>query len=975
MAIALLGLDRLPPGPPRDFFEAVHDLYDLAGQPGARVISAGIRRDHDLAETVSHETVSAVLRGTSLPSWAKVHSIVVELARHGVGRQDREAWVARTHNLWLRARAAMSGTAVGVDTRVSVQTPTRATLSPVTVTAAPPLIVAPRQPEPDGQIVGGLPERNPSFVGRELLLERMRADLEANAHAPLVLYGIGGVGKTQLAREYVHQFGHHYDVIWWVPADRAERARMSMVSLADRLRVPDHNNTELTALGVLSVLESRQISYVIVFDGVEDGEMRRLMPTTGGHVIVTTRDPGWAYDSSSVGLEVPDFDPAEAIQFLRRRDNQLTGQQADELATAFGRLPLVLEHVSALHQASGQSWAEIRAMLRDRASELFADAPSSHYPQSVGASLRLALERLTAANPMAAMVFELFAWLGPEPVSVWLLRAGRSGGVSPALARALHNPVQLNKAVVAICQLGLARLHHDSQRIEVQPVTRLALLDALGDDASERARRNVQEILTAADPGWPDDLPSWDMYREMAAHILPAGLVESRVGHAQHAVLHQIRYRYLVGEFEDAGRLARAAVTAWGEDDFLGPDNALVWRATRELANSLRALGQHEEARRFMVDLTERLRANAEYGEDHEETLATATGLAGDLRIAGEYREALRTDEDAQRRYLAQWGGADQRTIDSGRSLAASLRLNGDFAGAAAIDSRVLDHVRTTRGDRHRAVQGWVNALAEDLYGLGRYSEVVELQQHQREAGGRLAPIRELLLADRMVALARGGLGELGDAEGALRMNYHSCVESLGDDHEFTLAATVSYANVLRQRNLVDEAHVHATDAVSAYRRTFGPLNPLTLAAEVNLAAILRASGERNRARQADTAAHEVLRASVGERHPFFIAVTANLASDHALLGDHEGALMLAEQAYALALEVRGPTHPDTLAVAANLVIDRRAVGDGDGDGDTEHLLGEVLGTLRRTLGTAHPTVFLVASGLRVDLVIEPPSN
>ena len=76
MAIALPGPDRLPPGSRREFFEALHALYDTAGQPGARVISQWIRRRRDLAETVSHETVSAVLRGTTIPVWAKVHSIV-----------------------------------------------------------------------------------------------------------------------------------------------------------------------------------------------------------------------------------------------------------------------------------------------------------------------------------------------------------------------------------------------------------------------------------------------------------------------------------------------------------------------------------------------------------------------------------------------------------------------------------------------------------------------------------------------------------------------------------------------------------------------------------------------------------------------------------------------------------------------------------------------------------------------------------
>jgi NB-ARC domain/Tetratricopeptide repeat len=1028
VAIALVGLDKLPPGPPRDFFEALHVLYDQAGQPGARVISGDIRRDHLLRETVSHETVSAVLRGTALPGWAKVHSIVVVLLAQGVGQQDQEREVARIHRLWLRARSSLAATppappqpvpnarpeptppvtpAVSA-TASSASTPSSpAPSSPAGASAAsavlppepdppvlptgtaavgraartdsvgddverrpvmrgptmPPPLAPPRHPSPDSQIVGPLPERNPSFVGREHLLGRMRSALEAHPHSPLVLYGVGGVGKTQLAREYLHKFEHHYEVIWWVPADRPERARASLVSLADRLRVANQATAEQTAFGVLARLEWQQLTYVLVFDGAEEAEIRRLMPNAGGHVIVTSRDPAWAHESSNTAVEVTDFDSAEAIQFLRQRDHQMSGAKAEELTQAFGRLPLALDQLSALQLATGHSWDEIRDQLNGGAAGLFTE--------SVSATLRLALERLRSANPEAALVFELFAWFSPEPVSIALLRGGRSADVSFLLGRALQNPVRLHKSIGDICRFGLARLHADSQRIEVQPVSRLALRDVLTEEARNRAQQHVHVILAEADPGWPDELPTWEMHREMAAHVLPAGLVGSREEKGQQTVLNQIRYRNLIGEFEDASHLGQAAVTAWRDESFLGPDHELVLLATREWATSLRAVGRYLRSRQLTADATQRLRANSDYGDDHEQTLAMASSLADDLRFAGEYAEALATDEQTYRRCLAKWGESDPRTVASRHGLSVSLRLVGEFTRAMAADTRELDRHRTLHGERHVATLRWVNALAEDLYGLGRYRDVIELHQQLRERGGRLAPARDTLLADRTLALARRGLGELRDAFEALRDHYHGCIESFGDEHELTLSATMSYANALRQRN-PDEAHVHATDAVSAYLRTFGRGNPLTLAAEVNLAAILRTQGERNRALKADTAARDALRATLGDRHPYVIAATANLASDHALADDKAGALHLSELAYATATEVRGATHPDTLAIAANLTIDRWAGGEAS---QAEELLKDVLTTLRRTLGQTHPIVHDVASGNRLEIDIEPPPS
>ncbi|KFG01302.1 hypothetical protein IQ62_08545 [Streptomyces scabiei] len=79
-----------------------------------------------------------------------------------------------------------------------------------TTTATPALLV-------------NVPLRNTSFVGRQTLLRSVEEQLSAQDTAavlPHALHDLGGVGKSQLALEYIYTHQHDYKVICWIPAER-----------------------------------------------------------------------------------------------------------------------------------------------------------------------------------------------------------------------------------------------------------------------------------------------------------------------------------------------------------------------------------------------------------------------------------------------------------------------------------------------------------------------------------------------------------------------------------------------------------------------------------------------------------------------------------------------------------------------------------------------------------------------------------
>lgn len=98
----------MAPGPSRDLFHALHELYDHAGRPSLNTIAEGIAADDETPydDRVSHQTIGEMLHGRAMPKWRKWRSVVCYLAERTDPRRDIDAEAARFNSLWQAADSA-----------------------------------------------------------------------------------------------------------------------------------------------------------------------------------------------------------------------------------------------------------------------------------------------------------------------------------------------------------------------------------------------------------------------------------------------------------------------------------------------------------------------------------------------------------------------------------------------------------------------------------------------------------------------------------------------------------------------------------------------------------------------------------------------------------------------------------------------------------------------------------------------------
>jgi len=217
-----------------------------------------------------------------------------------------------------------------------------------------------------------IPPRNPHFTGRADRLTQIHTELTASSSTPAIrtLYGLGGVGKTELAVEYAHRFADDYEIMWWIDAEQPVLIPQQLCRLAARLGLPDHSITTDSVDQLLTELAARP-DWLIVFDNAQRPEdITRYRPSGAGHILVTSRTPRWGALGGRIEIDV--LDRLETVALLQRRVPQLPDDLADDLAAELGDLPLAAAQAAAYLEQTGLGSADYLRRFRTQRAALLA---------------------------------------------------------------------------------------------------------------------------------------------------------------------------------------------------------------------------------------------------------------------------------------------------------------------------------------------------------------------------------------------------------------------------------------------------------------------------------------------------------------------------------------------------------------------------------------------------------------------------
>ena len=597
----------------------------------------------------------------------------------------------------------------------------------------------------------------PVFSGRDTALGLLAGALAADASVVVTqaVYGLGGVGKSELVLHHAHAHRSNYQLVWWITAAGPEQVEAGLAALAGRLCPPVAlaGSTQDAAAWALGWLQCHD-RWLLILDNVDDpADITGLLgQLRGGHIVLTTRrDVNWQTIATPIRLDI--LDPGPAAQIIIDRTGHATGQdQADAAAVAaeLGFLPLALDQATAYMIQARIRPGHYLGTLRRHPTRLYATA-AGQAEQTIARLWDITIDAIRGRDPGAVRLLQILACYAPDNIPRVLLTGHDDSG-----------EIDEQLGLLASCSMITLTADSISMHRLVQAVTL-----AMSPPLDARPVDIALEWLNNAIPPDPDgNVTAWPLLRALIPHAdaltshYPDGQQPHRLGrvHNQFAIFYQSQ-----GDYQQALKLRESALRIY--QAHLEPDHPHLGTALGNLARTYSALGRAADALPLEQRALQITETALEPG--HPDVAIRLGNLARTYSALGRAADALPLEQRAlQITETALEPGHPDVAIRLG-NLARTYSALGRAADALPLEQRALQITETALEPGHPDVATVPGNLARTYGELGRPADALPLEQ-------RALQITETALGpghpDMATALGNLALtyGELGRAADAL---------------------------------------------------------------------------------------------------------------------------------------------------------------------------------------------------------------
>ncbi len=290
-------------------------------------------------------------------------------------------------------------------------------------------------------LVWNVPHQNKNFIGRVEELKHIKDYFEPSGLKVLPLIGRGGIGKTQMVKQYAHLYKSIYDIIWWFDAKKDLTEQMKVLATEINLRLPTSEKINLLTkddgsilLWVKNYLRTVQINWLLIFDDVLDYQsIISYIPdqhtSNKGNILITSKNIATWNEAKKIS----EFSRRESIDLLNKFLSENKVDVKDKLARLLGDYPLALiqaavyinsipnfeinDYIILYTKERGQLWAQEKQLLKKQNAMGLAD----NYTTTVSTALGITIQEVKQINKLAFELLCLSSMLDNDNIPLTVL--------------------------------------------------------------------------------------------------------------------------------------------------------------------------------------------------------------------------------------------------------------------------------------------------------------------------------------------------------------------------------------------------------------------------------------------------------------------------------------------------------------------------------------------------------------------------
>ncbi|OAP55685.1 hypothetical protein AYL99_09837 [Fonsecaea erecta] len=566
-----------------------------------------------------------------------------------------------------------------------------------------------------------------TFVERPKLREQIRQQLARDGNETvqdyksriLAIWGLGGMGKTQLVLDYLQRYRSDYNATFWIEAGQKSTIERDFVNIHRLLfdvplsaRESGQDRLAEAVQRVKSWFSHRHERWLFVFDGVDsvddpdDREYVDLLEFIPGSstvdIIIISRSKTVEDRATLGGVKVGEMDHEQAVE-LFYKTSQLTAPlketsgKVKEIVEELGCLALAVSLAGTYVRETPRLRSNVGAYLveyRQRRRELLQRKPTKlvhQYSESVLTTWETSFRAVQEQYSAAAHLLTMLAFLSNDDIYLDLF------GLEP------HDPGHQDPHARIWRNLFFPKMQLDLYVVEesFRILDRYSLVHWQEDQESYSMHRLVH--------AW-----GYDRLSPVEQENLSVGSVDfieeaiSRCGATPQNRL----------------RLAPHIMTCFGVVSSVTTERAYweeIVSAVQRMGSFINELGRWSDVRLIELFVLETLKGL--YGKEHPSTISAMNNLASTLGEQGQLEVAAQIQKEVVEKMRRILGEEHPDTISAIGNLASTLGEQGQLEAAAQMKKEVVEKRRRILGEEHPSTISAMNNLASTLGDQGRLEE------------------------------------------------------------------------------------------------------------------------------------------------------------------------------------------------------------------------------------------------------------